>query len=228
MSDTAEGRDRLLETITPSEIRSAAERALEYQRYLFRRAYGLFYLVWAAALALLTLTSSSILTDLSAETEAAFVVFASTILIGAVFLTARIFRNARRSLELRSALRANRERRSHAHYFLLWFAAVYGVVLLADVLLPAYSQDLLYALLLPVPFLLYSMLGVAFPEGRPAEGITALAVYGGTVVLNLVLSVAQLAFWVTSIAWAVTASVWLAAAFYGIWRAPAELEARRV
>jgi len=78
-----------------------------------------------------------------------------------------------------------------------------------------------------VPVLLYYMLGVAFPDGRPFEGLIALAVYGAATALNLALSIlgtgAEVAGWL----WVVTAIVWFLAAFYGLLRAPDELEALR-
>ena len=43
------------QVITGKEIGRAAQRALEYQRYLFRRAYGVYYFIWALAILLLTL-----------------------------------------------------------------------------------------------------------------------------------------------------------------------------
>jgi len=214
------------ETLTIQEIGKAAERALEYQRYIFRRTYGVYYLVWGAAMVLLLSTDLSAAIGLTGNLASGVEVALSlVVIIAAFFATALIFRGALRTLGLRRALSS--ERRGYAHYFVAWIVGIYVVIAAADLLAPAYSYAVFDALLLPVPFVLYFMQGLAFPDGRPTEGLIALTTYGGAAAINLTLSLIGLDSWVLGWVWAGTATVWFLAAFYALFRAPEELEALR-
>jgi hypothetical protein len=148
------------------------------------------------------------------------------ILVVAVVATARIFRDAGRAISLRRAVAQGVER-SYFRYFIGFFIALFFVILAANIVLPAYSSDILYALLLSVPVLLYYMLGMAFPDGRPAEGLVSSVMYGGAVILNLAVSILGVDLWIGEWAWGLTAAVWALSAFYALFRAPDELEALR-
>jgi hypothetical protein len=214
------------ETLTIQEIGKVAERALEYQRYIFRRTYGVYYLVWAAAIALLGSPNVGAVFGLSAELGAGMESAVSLVVVAAaVGTTALIFRNALRTIGLRRALGTRRG--SYAPYFFGWIAGMYTVIFAADLLVPAYSFVVVYALLLPVPFVIYFMLGMAFPQGRPVEGLIAVVTYGIAAVINLAVSLIGIDSWVMGWVWAATAVVWLLAAFYALFRAPDELEALR-
>jgi hypothetical protein len=214
------------ETLTIQEIGKAAERALEYQRYIFRRTYGVYYLVWAAAMVLLGSTSVSAVFGLSGDLGAGVELSVNVIVLAAaVGATALIFRDARRTLGLRRALGRRRRRGGYARYFVGWVVGMYVVIFAVDLLVPAYSYAVVYAALLPVPFVIYFMLGIAFPQGRPAEGLIALTTYGAAVTINLVLSLLGIDSWAVGWVWAATAVVWFLASFYALFRAPDELEA---
>jgi hypothetical protein len=214
------------ESLTIQEIGKAAERALEYQRYIFRRTYGIYYLVWAAAMTLLEVTSLGTAIGLTGNLAAGVELAVSLIVLAAaVAATALIFRDARRTIGLRRAL--GRRRGSYARYFVGWVVGMYVVIAAADLIVPAYSYAIAYALLLPVPFVLYFMLGIGFPDGRPTEGLVALTTFGAAAVVDLALSLSGIDSWVVGWVWAATAVVWFLAAFYALFRAPEELEALR-
>jgi hypothetical protein len=214
------------DSLTIQEIGKAAERALEYQRYIFRRTYGIYYLVWAAAMVLLETTNLSAAIGLKGNLGVGVELAVSVIVLAAaVSATALIFRDARRTLGLRKAL--GRRRGSYARYFVGWIVGIYVVIAVADLLVPAYSYAIVYALLLPVPFVIYFMLGIGFPGGRPAEGLVALTAFGVAADINLALSLSGIDSWVVGWVWAATAVVWFLAAFYALFRAPEELEALR-
>jgi hypothetical protein len=214
------------ESLTIQEIGKAAERALEYQRYIFRRTYGIYYSVWAAAMVLLEVTNLSAAIGLTGNLAAGVELAVSVIVLAAaVGATALIFRDARRTLGLRKAL--GRRRGSYARYFVGWIVGLYVVIAVADLLVPAYSYAIVYALLLPVPFVIYFMLGIGFPGGRPVEGLVALTAFGAAAVINLAISLSGIDSWVVGWVWAAAAVVWFLAAFYALFRAPEELEALR-
>jgi hypothetical protein len=214
------------ETLTMQQLEKVAERALEYQRYIFRRTYGVYYLIWGAAMVLLLSTNLSTVIGLTGDLASGVEAVVSLAVIApAFFATALIFRSALRTLGLRRAL--SRERGDYTRYFAAWIVAMYVVIAAADLLVPAYSYAIFYALLLPVPVLLYFMLGLAFPDGRPTEGLIALTTYGAAAAISLILSLLGVDSWVLGWLWAGTAAVWFLAAFYALFRAPEELEALR-
>ena len=94
-------------------------------------------------------------------------------------------------------------------------------------ILPAYSQAILFAALLPIPFVIFYLLGLAFPGKRPAEGLLAVSAYGVSAALSLVLSLLGIYQSVITVVWVLTVSVWLFAAVFALLRAPHELEALR-
>jgi hypothetical protein len=57
--------------------------------------------------------------------------------------------------------------------------------------------------------------------------VGALASYVSSASLGLILAVAGIDVWLIPWAWAATAIAWFFAAFYGLFRAPEELEALR-
>ena len=215
------------EVLTAQDLGRVGARALEYQRYVFRRTYGVYYLIWAAAIALLVSPNLGEIIGLRGALGEGFDAAAGLVLVVlANVATVRIFSGAQRQLRLRRALGSGGEG-SYARYFVAWFVATLAVASVVDVLVPANSQAVLYALLLPVPFVLYIMLGMAFPNGRPIEGLLALAAYGSATALSLALSLLAVDSWVVGWAWATTVVIWSLAAFYALFRAPDELEALR-
>lgn len=214
------------EVLTAQNLGRVGARALEYQRYVFRRTYGAYYLIWAAAIALLA-SNLGALFGLRGESGGGVNAAASlAILALAVAATTRIFGEALRALRLRQAL-GNKGKGGHAPYTVAGVAAIIAIESAVGILAPANSQALLYALLLPVPFAIYYLLGLAFPDGRPIEGLLALAVYGSAAALSLALSLLATDSWVVGWAWGATVVVWCLAAFYALFRAPDELEALR-
>jgi len=215
------------EVLTAQDFGRAGARALEYQRYVFRRTYGVYYLIWAAAIALLVSNLGAFFGLSGVLGGGANAAVSLAILALAVAETARIFGGALRALRLRRALGSERKG-GYAPYFVAWVAAIVVIAAAVGVLAPANSQAILYALLLPVPFVIYYMLGMAFPDGRPTEGLLALAAYGSAAALSLALSLLSIDSWVAGWAWGATVVVWSLAAFYALFRAPRELEGLRV
>jgi len=209
------------------DLGRVGERALEYQRYIFRRAYGVYYLIWAAVIALVGSNLGALVGLKGGLGGGVISAVSLAILALAVVATARIFREAMRALRLFRAL-GNERNGSYAPYFVAWLAAIIAIASAVGILAPENSQAILYALLLPVPFVIYYMLGMAFPDGRPIEGLLALTAYGSAAALSLALSLLAIDSWVVGWAWGATVVVWSLAAFYALFRAPDELEALRV
>lgn len=227
------------EAVTFGEIEKATERAFEYQRYIARRTFGLFYLAWAAAIALVIAAPDlSALVGVSGHLGETFqLTIRLAALAGAASITAVILRDARRVLILRQTLGRVRAISIYTGGVIFWVYAVvlvYAAVSLyfpAPKVGPAYSQADFYALLLPIPFLLYRLMSLAFLDRRSPERLIALTTFAIAAVISLGESLPkgnspihyQTIGWV----WAATALVWSLTALYALYRASDEPEALR-
>jgi hypothetical protein len=215
------------EAVTVEEIANAAERAFEYQRYIARRGFGLYFLAWAAAILFINLsTNLSALAGLTGDAAFIFGSVANLLaLVAAACATILIVRDARRTAMVSRAL--GWRQGIYARYGSGLILGIYVAVTSAYLLAPSLLGPLFYAILLPVPFLLYIPIRAVFPDRRPVEILVAIAVYGATAAISFVLSLAGAGSWAIGWAWVATSMVWFLAAFYALYRAPDELEALR-
>jgi len=233
------------EPVTLGEIKNATERAFKYQRYIARRTFALYYLAWAAAI-LFVVGSPNLMTlvGLSGALGETFQLIVRLIaLAGAASITAVIFRDARRILMVRRAL--DRGKWIYSRYaggLILWMFVVASAYVVVSWYFPtppsryfpgpAYSNLVFYALLLPIPFLLYRLMSLAFPDQRPVEGPIALTTFAVAAVISLALYFppkgnSEVDFWKLGWVWGATALVWLLSAVYAFFSAQDELEALR-
>jgi hypothetical protein len=229
------------ESFTVGEIEKATERAFRYQRHIARRTFGFYYLAWAAAILLVVATPNlSALVGLSGFLGEVFqLIVRLTALTGAAGTTAVIFRDARRILILRR----------YTGGLILWMYVVASAYLAlsayvvvnflapvsADFLAP-YLHSVFYALLLPIPLLLYRLMSLAFPDRPPAEGRIALTTFAVAAAISLIGTLRALAvgfgfdanyYQVLGWVWEATALVWFLSAVYALFSAPDVLEALR-
>jgi hypothetical protein len=221
------------EAVTVGAIEKATERAFKYQRYIARRTFGLYYLVWAAAIILVVASPNlSTLVGLSGNLGEAFqLVVRLMALAGAAGTIAVIFRDARRILILGRPLGRGRAISIYIGGLILWMFVVASAYFLA----PAFDFHVVfYALLLPIPFLLYRLMSLTLPDKRPAEGLIALATFAAAAAISLAVTLRgaviygytypyQTLGWV----WGLTALVWFLVASFALFGAPDELEALR-
>lgn len=217
------------EAVTVGEIEKATERAFEHHRYVARRTFGLLYLAWAASI-VLVIAAPNLMTlfGLSGYLGEMFqLILRLTALAGAAGMTTVIFRDARRILILRRPIGRGRAVSMYTGAVILWVyvvVLVYAVVSLyfpAPIVGPAYSHADFYALLLPIPFLLYRLMGLAFLDRRTPEGLIALTAFAAAAVISIGQSLPkgnspvdyQGIGWV----WTATAVVWFLAGSYALY-----------
>jgi hypothetical protein len=214
------------EVVTIRELERATERAFEYQRYIARRTYGLYYLAWAAVI--LFINASTNLSAIAELTGGQAVLESAAnlvVLFAAAGATALIFRNARRTLIVNRAL--GRRRAAYARYASGLLLGIYVAVTAVYLLDHAYLSSLFYAVLLSVPIVLYLPMRLAFSGRLPAESLIALTTYGAAAAVSLALSLLGVDSWALGWVWVATSLVWFFASFYALFLAPEELEALR-
>ncbi len=132
----------------------------------------------------------------------------------AVVATARLFLDARKATVLRRTMWTNKGGRKHWPFFVIWLAAIYLLIVVAEAFLPSYAGAIVYANLIPVPFLIYFLLGLTFPDRLPIEGALAIISYEISAIMSLIVSLPGMVSWGTSIItylWTITALIWISA-----------------
>ena len=206
---------------SPLEIREIAEEALELQRYLLRRAWGVLYATYSVAF-FLTLFSSMLAyaLGLAAEyTSAAHVAVDMLASGAALILTLRAFGRIRDTAEIRSLVLSGGLARVLRYRVLVpTWVAVYAVVIPLMFLF----GDNVGLLLLVIyagfwGFLCYA-LRLSFPRRLPSEAMAALVLFGvaiaGSVVLLLSVSKQGEVASIYGLLWGATVVGWAASALY--------------
>ena len=212
-------------SITRTQLEAIAERALTFQRYVFRRAWGIYYAVWAVAITVFSFNGYLLLSQSDAR-----LVF--PLLYGGVGLLAGlastwIFRNAPRTLRLRRVL-AKDEGKGHRKYYgilLGWWVAFYALIVASFALFATHALSILFASLFSVEIFIYYQLKLSFSNKMPFEGKLALISYGFGTTFSFVASLFSNNTPLFGIAWGTTIVIWLFCALYALKHAPEELAA---
>jgi hypothetical protein len=217
--------DRSVDSAGPELWDRVAGRALEFQDYLLRRAWGVYYAIWAAGLA--TFFSypawiSFVFPSLSAAEALLFYAPILLLIVLAVWATTWSIGQTFRVSRFRSALR--REARPHRHFST---ALVIGLAIFVVVVAVAYVSSFASLLVLDACLAainLWNLLRVrdAFsrppPESAIAIGTYAVSAVGSAVALLLTHSQS----WFGAF-WAVAVVGWSFCAVYALYHAPEEL-----
>jgi hypothetical protein len=210
------------EDITVNDWKCIVQRNLAFQRYVFRRSWGIYYGMLAAVTAVIIFLSWAglgLIVGLTSGLTVIMVLIVSTLLL---------FRKSYRTVELRQSIRL--ERRSRRQRLLTWLCILtfFSSIIITPIFLPSYFSVILYATEIPFPFIiLYYGLKLAFPEKIPIEGALVVMSYAFIVILSLVLSAIALATGVSTpilFPWIATVLLWFLASFYAILHARDELE----
>lgn len=217
--------DTVRESIRPEELGRLAGRALVFQAYLLRRAWGVYYLIWAAALVGFFVVPGVLTGPLAPTTDLELVLYYGY-LLGVIALaiwgTSWAFTQSARAAWLRDALEGRR--RSRQRFFqILWI----GLVIAAAVFAVSYFSS--YAGLLVLDAALGGIILWVTVEVRlwfhppPPESALAIGSYATSVVgsaLALVLTHNQTLY---SALWLIATLGWAAAGAYALYHAPEEM-----
>ena len=212
---------------SPLEIKEIAERALQVQRYLLRRAWGVLYATYSVSIFLALFSSAGAYAlGLAAEYKLAEHVAVDVLASGAALMvTLRAFRRISDTAEIRSFVFDGKWATVLRYRVMvpIWVAAN-ATILLSMVLFTDRVGLLVLALYAGFWGFLYYALRLSFPERLPREGTAALTSFGvaiaGSILLLLSVSVSVEVVKVYGLLWGATVAVWAASAVYARTRKP--------
>jgi hypothetical protein len=213
--------------VSPGQLEAVGERALRFQRYIFRRAYGAYYAIWAFAILVFQLLPYAIFSLFGPTIATYLVIGIASVSIGilATVVSVRSFGEAARTVALRHVLYPAESIKSRYGPFILLWAAFIGIFAIGFVSSVLTFFSLLNGLLLLLDIFIVTQLREAFPHDIPLEGKVAVVAFGGSALSSFVISFLNVSPLLTNLSWIVTVAVWLFSSLYALRRAPEELVA---
>jgi hypothetical protein len=214
--------------LSPIALEQIAKRAINFQQYIFRRAWGIYYAIWAAAYVVFAFGWEIPFQSLL-PSYLIWVPYA--LLYGGVgwaagIATVVIFGNARRYVFLREAVG------SYPRWEKSRYALMIGVWVAFDVAIatafefyPHAALTILFGLLFAVDIFIYYWLRLSFPDKLPLEAKIALYSYGISVAISFLSSLFSFPTffaWV-SVTWGALIGVWIFCALYALWHSSEDL-----
>jgi hypothetical protein len=202
-----------------------ADRALTFQNFILRRAFGLYYAIWAAAFVVFILFPVAVsiaYPTLSGWGLAVYYAFIAGILLGAIWATSWAFGQTYRTSRFRDARAHRTTTRSYFGPTLVIGVAIF-VLVVAVALLNSFAGLLvLDACLGGVNLWLLFTVRRVFerlpPEGAVAVGTYAISIVGSAVALVLTRSPTDYA-----LLWLVAIAGWTFCGIYALYHASEEL-----
>jgi hypothetical protein len=207
------------------EIELVGRRAIRFQNYVLRRAWGVYYAVWALAIFLFEFVtySTSVLAPVYGYNVVFYIVVYTVIGGLAGWVTMVNFSKAWKTIRLRRALahpKCSTEAPKITRFFAI-FLGYFAGFYLANHFFGVSGEALTYVLLFSIPVFVYFWLRRSF-EKTPIEGILACVSYGSASLVSAYSVVAHLDV-MTTVAWSITIFAWVFASIYAFYRAPEEL-----
>ncbi|MHB8361036.1 MAG: hypothetical protein ACYDAO_06280 [Thermoplasmataceae archaeon] len=176
------------ELISEGDVRSIANRALEFDFYIFRKAYGTYYAVWATAIFLFVFLPYIIFTLLPPNAqEIAFITIYVSIGLVAMSSTTRIFSKAARIIEFKKVMSKHEKRNKWGKiidYSILLFFTIIIVLISMFGLLDLAEILIFYGFQLTISIYIFLNLSHTF-EKIPIEGIVALTAFLISIIISL-------------------------------------------
>jgi hypothetical protein len=208
-------------------LEQIAERALTFQRYIFRKAWGTYYAVWGAAYLVFAFAWEipSFLPNLGYWNWIYYTaIYGGIGWLGGI-ATMLIFKNARRTLLLRKSIEPDINRGRGFARIWIWWVVVYALIFYSFLAFPKFGLSVVFALLFSVDIFIYYSLKLSFQKKFPLEGWVGLISYGACVILSFLFSLLFSTYIFIGITWGITTALWLFCAFYALWRSSEELVA---
>jgi hypothetical protein len=213
--------------VSDKQLQEIAGQALKFQRYIFKRAWGIYYAVWAAAIAAFTLIFPLMgLIGVSQNLPWFFYagIYGGVGLV-AGFASGWIFRNADKAASLRKILKPDSGARRRWWLIATWWIGFYILIGISFTIFGIHALAILYAMLLTVSGFIYYQLGLSFQGDIPFEGKLAVVSYTVATIVSFAASVLTAISALQIIAWTATVVIWLYCALYSLKSAPDELAA---
>jgi hypothetical protein len=214
------------ETLSAVQLEEIGQRALTFQRYIFRRAWGAYYAVWAAAFVLFIFGGQLPLGNLFPQNLAwvPYVALFAGTGWAASLATASVFNSAHRAVFLRRAMGSMRGWGGREWALMwMWFVAFTALAFVSFAFFQPQAPVIIYGLLSSVEIFIYYSLRISFGEKLPSEGLLALVSYGACITLSIVASLLAGGLAYTGAIWGAETIVWVYCSLFALWHAPGEL-----
>lgn len=211
-----------------AEVRRATKRALVFQRYIFKKAWGIYYAVWASTFAIYFFLPSflslfGLSPNLGNDYYLLLIDLAVSLVAGAT--SGRIIERARMASFVQSTLQRPKpslfERRKKL--FAIWWIVYFSVIIVSAVLFRAHLISIVFGLATTGTFVFYYALRMCFQESIPSEGVIAVSIFGIASTSSFGISLFNTNSIVYAIIWGVTILVWFGASFYSLLHIDEEL-----
>lgn len=220
-----ESRTEGFERMDAGLLGRAAGRALVFQSYLIRRAWGVYYAIWAAALVTFFVFPASVAAaypSLPPVGELLYYLPIVVVVVLAIWATSWSFGQTFRALRFRQALRSEAPRHWHFYIVLAVGLAIFALVTWVAFVNSFAGLLVLDACLGVVNLWILVAVRDAFsrvpPEGTIAVGTYAISVVGSAAALLLTHSQSWFgAFWIVAIIG------WAFSAVYALYHAAEEM-----
>lgn len=214
-------------SLSVSDVRVATRRALAFQRYIFKKAWGLYYAIWASTFAVYfflptILSTAGLSPNLGNDYLLLVIDLAVSIAAGAA--SGRIIERARNAAFVRSAVQASpsifeRRKKLFAAWWIIYFSLMIG----AAILFSAHLLSIVFGLATSGTLVFYYALKACFQERLPDEGLIAISVFGLAATVSFVLSLFNPSATFYALVWGITILVWFSASLYTLLHATEEL-----
>lgn len=209
--------------VDPVELRNAAKRALLFQRYILRRAFGILYAISAFALAIEIILPFALQPFLGTSSWFWFIYAAAVSIIGIMIaaIPILILDKATRTIALRNAMNSQESSRRNQWILTALYAVFYVLVAACFVIFTSESFTIIYGLLIGLDALVIIQLMSMFSNDIPIEGKIAALAFGASAVTSFVLSILVPTLSLAA-PWIILCFVWLFCALYALKKAPEE------
>ncbi len=193
------------EILTKEELEDVARRALIFQRYFFRRAYGTYYAVWATALSVFFVIP--FLVGSAGEFFVLMLQIATGIV--ATVITVQNFTRVIRANRLWQAFIPRRRRVPYFFFIIAWWVGFILVIYFGFRFSTYAGYTSIYLMLISVVYFLALNLKRSFQDKIPFEGKIAVGSYGLSATASFILSVAFGPSNFVSVPWLLTIACWI-------------------
>lgn len=210
-----------------NEIRNAARRALVFQNYIFKKAWGIYYALWACAFAIYFFFPSFLrLLNASPFFVSLDFLLVVNLAISAVIgcTSGQLLERARKTVSVRNALMIPKSPfDKRGNLFHLWWVAYFFVIIIVGVFFNAHLLSVVFGLATTVTLVFYYALMSSFPGNPPPEGLVAIASFGIAATVSFAISLITAGTAIYGIIWGITILIWIGASIVSLLHANEEL-----
>lgn len=209
-------------------FKSIGEKSIGYQLYIMRRAWGVYYAVWAIAFVIFSMSPIFIFGTFSGFLPIFIYIACYGITwYTAGYLTYRIFSRNKKVNELRKiiGLKSNTRERL-LRYYLLCVLTSFILISIAGILSGIWVESLIFIILMYISYIIFKNLSNSFDK-IPTEGYIALISFVVSTVsstlLPIILKGSYLSYYLSSASWVPAIVAWLFSSYYALYMAPMEM-----